>query len=67
MCLAIRDTEENLAFGDTFHNDRHPGHQTADVLMNRPFKEIDQGDKRLGDSRYVQYEELSHWRACQHP
>ena len=65
-CAWLCETRRgNLAFGDTFHNDRHQDDQTADALVNRGFNDINQGYKRLPDDRYGQYDELLPWRAGQ--
>ena len=49
MNLAIRGIEGQVAFGDSFHNDRHPDLRADYILANPPFNVSDWGGERLRD------------------
>ena len=55
MNLAIRGIEGQIAFGDSFHNDRHPDLRADYILANPPFNVSDWGGERLRDDRRWQY------------
>ncbi len=55
MNLAIRGIEGQIAYGDSFHNDRHPDLRTDYVLANPPFNVSDWGGDRLRDDRRWEY------------
>ena len=42
MNLAIRGIEGQIAYGDSFHNDRHPDLRGDYILANPPFNVIEQ-------------------------
>ena len=53
MNLAIRGIDGQIAYGDTFHNDRHPDLKADFILANPPFNVSDWGGERLrGDLRW---------------
>ena len=53
MNLAIRDIEGQIAYGDSFHNDRYPDLKADFTLANPPFNVSDWGGERLtGDKRW---------------
>ena len=49
MNLAIRGIEGQIAYGDSFHNDRHPDLKADFILANPPFNVSDWGGERLTD------------------
>ena len=49
MNLAIRGIEGQIAYGDSFHNDRHPDLKADFILANPPFNVSDWGGERLMD------------------
>ena len=49
--LAIRGIEGQIAFGDSFHNDRHPDLRADYLLANPPFNVSDWGGERLRDDK----------------
>ena len=51
MNLAIRGIEGQIAFGDSFHNDRHPDRRADYILANPPFNVSDWGGDRLRDDQ----------------
>ena len=51
MNLAIRGIEGQIAFGDSFHNDRHPDLRADYILANPPFNVSDWGGDRLRDDQ----------------
>ena len=55
MNLAIRGIEGQIAFGDSFHNDRHPDLRADYILANPPFNVSDWGGDRLRDDQRWQY------------
>ena len=55
MNLAIRGIEGQIAFGDSFHNDRHPDLKADFILANPPFNVSDWGGERLRDDKRWQY------------
>ena len=56
MNLAIRGIEnDNIAFGDSFHNDRHPDLRADYILANPPFNVSDWGGDRLRDDQRWQH------------
>ena len=55
MNLAIRGIEGQIAFGDSFHNDRHPDLRADYILANPPFNVSDWGGERLRDDQRWQY------------
>ncbi len=55
MNLAIRGIEGQIAFGDSFHNDRHPDLRADYILANPPFNVSDWGGERLRDDRRWEY------------
>ena len=53
MNLAIRGVDAQIAFGDTFHNDRHPDLKADYVLANPPFNDSNwRGDLLKDDPRW---------------
>ena len=55
MNLAIRGIEGQIAFGDSFRNDRHPDLRADYILANPPFNVSDWGGDRLRDDRRWEY------------
>ena len=55
MNLAIRGIEGQIAYGDSFHNDRHPDLRADYILANPPFNVSDWGGERLRDDQRWQY------------
>ena len=55
MNLAIRGIEGQIAYGDTFHNDRHPDLKADYILANPPFNVSTWGGERLVDDQRWQY------------
>lgn len=55
MNLAIRGIDGQIAYGDTFHNDRHPDLKADFILANPPFNVSDWGGDRLREDRRWQY------------
>jgi type I restriction enzyme M protein len=55
MNLAIRGIEGQIAYGDSFHNDRHPDLRADYILANPPFNVSDWGGERLRDDKRWQY------------
>ena len=54
MNLAIRGIDGNIAYGDTFLDDRHPDLRADFILANPPFNVYDWGGERLTeDSRWA--------------
>ncbi len=51
MNLAIRGIEAQIAYGDSFHNDRHPDLRADFILANPPFNVSDWGGDRLRDDK----------------
>ncbi len=53
MNLAIRGIDGLIAYGDSFHDDRHPDLKADFILANPPFNVSDWGGERLiGDKRW---------------
>ena len=53
MNLAIRGIDNQIAHGDTFHNDQHPDLKADYVLANPPFNDSDwRGDLLKEDARW---------------
>ncbi len=55
MNLAIRGIEGQIAYGDSFHNDRHPDLRADCILANPPFNVSDWGGDRLRDDKRWEY------------
>jgi len=55
MNLAIRGIDGQIAYGDTFHNDRHPDLKADFILANPPFNISDWGGERLAGEKRWQY------------
>ena len=55
MNLAIRGIEGRIAYGDSFHNDRHPDLKADFILANPPFNVSDWGGDRLADDKRWKY------------
>ena len=56
MNLAIRGIgADNIAHGDTFHNDRHPDLKADFILANPPFNISDWGGERLREDKRWDY------------
>ena len=55
MNLALRGIEGQIAHGDSFHNDRHPGLKADFILANPPFDVSDWGGERLTDDKRWRY------------
>jgi type I restriction enzyme M protein len=55
MNLAIRGIDGQIAFGDTFHDDRFPDLKADFILANPPFNISDWGGERLKDDKRWQY------------
>ena len=55
MNLAIRGIEGQIAYGDSFHNDRHPDLKADFILANPPFNVSDWGGERLTQDQRWQY------------
>ena len=55
MNLAIRGIEGQIAYGDSFHNDRHPDLRADFVLANPPFNVSDWGGDRLRNDKRWEY------------
>jgi len=55
MNLAIRGIDGQIAYGDTFHNDRHPDLKADFILANPPFNVSDWGGERLRDDQRWKY------------
>ncbi|MCR6711202.1 MAG: type I restriction-modification system subunit M [Demequina sp.] len=55
MNLAIRGIDGQIAWGDTFHNDKHPDLKADFILANPPFNISDWGGERLADDKRWQY------------
>jgi type I restriction enzyme M protein len=55
MNLAIRGIEGQIAYGDTFHNDRFPDLKSDFILANPPFNVSDWGGERLRDDKRWKY------------
>ena len=55
MNLAIRGIEGQIAYGDSFHNDRHPDLRADYILANPPFNVSDWGGERLRDDQRWEY------------
>ena len=54
MNLAIRGIDAQIAYGDTFHNDKHPDLKADYVLANPPFNDSDwRGELLKEDKRWV--------------
>ncbi len=51
MNLAIRGIEGQIAYGDSFHNNRHPDLRADHILANPPFNVSDWGGERLRDDK----------------
>ena len=51
MNLAIRGIEGQIAWGDSFHNDRHPDLRADFILANPPFNVSAWGGERLRDDK----------------
>ena len=51
MNLAIRGIEGQIAYGDSFHNDRHSDLRADYILANPPFNVSDWGGDRLRDDK----------------
>ncbi len=55
MNLAIRGIEGQIAYGDSFHDDRHPDLRADYILANPPFNVKDWGGDRLTQDKRWQY------------
>ena len=55
MNLAIRGIEGQVAYGDSFQNDRHPDLKADCILANPPFNVSDWGGERLKNDKRWQY------------
>ena len=55
MNLAIRGIEGQIAYGDSFHDDRHPDLKADYILANPPFNVSDWGGERLADDKRWRY------------
>ena len=55
MNLAIRGIEGQIAYGDSFHSDRHPDLRADFILANPPFNVSDWGGERLTDDKRWRY------------
>ncbi len=55
MNLAIRGIDAQIAYGDTFHNDRHPDLKADYVLANPPFNDSDWRGNLLKDDKRWKY------------
>ena len=55
MNLAIRRIDGQIAYGDTFHNDRFPDLRADYILANPPFNDDDWGGEQLRDDRRWQF------------
>ncbi|MGH8566922.1 MAG: SAM-dependent methyltransferase, partial [Gammaproteobacteria bacterium] len=55
MNLALRGIDGQIAYGDTFHNDRHPDLKADFILANPPFNVSDWGGELLRDDKRWQY------------
>jgi type I restriction enzyme M protein len=55
MNLAIRGIEGQIAYGDTFHDDKFPDLKADFILANPPFNISDWGGERLRDDKRWQY------------
>ncbi len=55
MNLAIRSIDGQVEYGDSFHNDRHPGLKADFILANPPFNVSDWGGERLRDDKRWQF------------
>ena len=55
MNLAIRGIGGQIAHGDSFHNDRHPGLKADFILANPPFNVSDWGGDRLVEDKRWRY------------
>ncbi len=55
MNLAIRGIEGQIAYGDSFHNDRHPDLRADFILANPPFNVKDWGGDRLRNDQRWRY------------
>ena len=56
MNLAIRGIDsQSIAYGDTFHNDRHPDLRADFILANPPFNVSDWGGEQLADDQRWQF------------
>src|SRR5438094_4156128 len=55
MNLAIRGIDGQIAHGDTFHNDRHPGLWANFILANPPFNVSDWRGELLRNDKRWQY------------
>lgn len=55
MNLAIRGIEGQIAYGDSFHEDRHPDLRADYILANPPFNVKDWGGDRLAEDKRWQY------------
>jgi type I restriction enzyme M protein len=54
MNLAIRGIDAQIAYGDTFHNDKHPDLKADYVLANPPFNDSDwRGEVLKDDKRWA--------------
>ncbi len=55
MNLAIRGIEGQIAYGDSFHDDRHPDMKADYILANPPFNVSDWGGERLTEDKRWRY------------
>ncbi len=55
MNLAIRGIDEQIAQGDSFHDDRHPDLKADFILAKPPFNVSDWGGERLADDQRWRY------------
>ena len=55
MNLAIRGIEGQIAYGDSFHNDRHTDLRADYILANPPFNVSDWGGERLREDQRWEY------------
>ena len=55
MNLDIRGIEGQIAYGDSFHDDRHPDLRADYILANPPFNVSDWGGQRLREDRRWEY------------
>jgi type I restriction enzyme M protein len=55
MNLAIRGIDGQIAYGDSFHNDRHADLKADFILANPPFNVSDWGGERLREDKRWKY------------
>ena len=55
LALSAGIDHDNIAHGDSFHNDRHPDLKADYILANPPFNVSDWGGDRLRDDKRWEY------------